>query len=178
MYIWVAIDVSEQLKELRREAERVTEELSFFNAALTLPMHISLRISFWVAEDKVAAVIKRIEEYYAAVSPFEIFPKAVENNGNVVWLSIREHAKLKKIHQDLVDLLLREYAIPLHEFDETFLYHATLFYGREQKTAELAYRRMQNATFPKTVQVNRLLIGCSESGAAGEYRVLKTYELS
>ena len=42
MYIWLAIDVDDQLASLRAAAQRVTDELYAGNPALTLPLHISL----------------------------------------------------------------------------------------------------------------------------------------
>ena len=46
MYIWVAIDVNEQVGELREKAENYVSTHGLSSPTLTLPFHISLKISF------------------------------------------------------------------------------------------------------------------------------------
>ena len=43
MYIWIAIDVDDQVRELRSDAEKYVKEHLLTSSTLTLPFHISLK---------------------------------------------------------------------------------------------------------------------------------------
>lgn len=173
MYIWLAIDVDEQLNRLRSVVNQVTDNLCASNHALTLPLHISLRISFYVEDAIFEQVAGRIGEYYATLSPFTVETDKIELNGNIVWLKIVKNHWLEKIHRDLVDIMQDEFAVPSHPFDSAFLYHTTLFMDGESSHAEAAYACLRQAPFPDKLTANSLVIGCSETGLAGDYRVYK-----
>ena len=46
MYIWVGINVEDQLREVRRAVDGVFEKIEISNVTCQLPLHISLKISF------------------------------------------------------------------------------------------------------------------------------------
>ena len=46
MYIWVGINVEDQLREVRRAVDSVFEKIEISNVTCQLPLHISLKISF------------------------------------------------------------------------------------------------------------------------------------
>lgn len=177
MYIWLAINVDEQLSHLRSDVKRVTDDLCVSNHALTLPLHISLRISFYVEDAIFEQVVDRIGAYYATLSPFAVETDKIELNVNIVWLKMIENRWLEKIHRDLVEIMLDEFAVPPHPFDSAFLFHTTLFMDGESGHAEAAYNCLQQTACPSILTVNRLVIGCSETGRAGDYRVYKEYYL-
>lgn len=177
MYIWLAIDVNEQLNSLRKNTTKVTEKLNSLNGALTLPFHISLRISFPVDGAISGAVIDRIHQYYLTLSPFVIAVQGIEKNGNVVWIKMAENDVLKKIHTDLVDILLKEYGVQPHAFDSSFIFHATLFMDKNVSKVDEAYSLLRQENLPAKLIADKLVIGCSETGRPGEYRVVKEFEL-
>ncbi len=177
MYIWLAIDVNEQLNTLREKSAKVTQMLNSSNSALTLPFHISLRISFLVDDAISGAVIDRISKYYLTLSPFVISVQGIERKGNVVWIKMADNYELKKIHKDLVDILLMEYGVQPHDFDRSFIFHATLFMDNVGSKVDEAYSLFRQEMLPDKLMADKLVIGCSETGRAGEYRVVKEFEL-
>ena len=48
--IWVGIGVDEQLQSVRERIAAVEERLALSNSNLTLPLHISMKMSFAVEE--------------------------------------------------------------------------------------------------------------------------------
>ncbi len=178
MYLWLAIDVNGQLRQLRDEAEQCAKRLHSQNPALTLPLHVSLRISFFLDDTVWEAAVRRIERYYATLRPFSMEAQGIEKYGEVVWLKITENPALSKIHQELVALLFKEYGVLPHAFDKAFLYHASLFMDPDPARLDAAYALLRKMPYPEHLTADRLLIGCSQTGRAGEYRVLGEYLLS
>ena len=176
MYVWLAIDVDEQLKALRSRTEQVTAQLACFNSALTLPLHISLRMSFPIEDAAFESAVNRIERWYRTLSPFQIAVQGMERNRNVVWLKIAGCPELERLHSEVVRLLQEEYGIGLHPFDQDFRFHASLFLNSDENKAAEAFSLLQNESLPFTLTASRFVIGCSETGRAGEYRVIRTIE--
>lgn len=177
MYIWLAVNVDEQLKHLRCKAKEVTEKLQSQNSALTLPLHISLRISFKVDDAVFEKVVDRISSYFASITPFDIETKNIEKSRGIVWLKMAENGTLMKIHNDLVDLLQTGFGIPPHEFDRAYLFHVTFYMSEDASNADAAYAYLKDEYFPNSLAANKLVIGSSQTGRAGEYQVIKTFEL-
>lgn len=173
MFLWTAADLSNGLAEVRREAEKATAELGLWNAALALPFHVSLRIAFTVADEEAAAVCDFLESYYGKIAPFAIETDAVGQNGNIVWCRMRENEQLAELHRFLVDELKSRFGVGSHPFDDCFLYHATLFFGDGEAEASAAFERLRGVELPRKLTASRFLIGASETGKPGEYRVIR-----
>ena len=52
MYIWLGINVSDQLREVEAKAREVEDRIGFANSNFTLPPHVSLKISFPVQDEE------------------------------------------------------------------------------------------------------------------------------
>lgn len=176
MYIWCAIDIDEQVAKARQKVAWVCAEMGIENPTLTLPYHISLKISCEVADDRVREAKDRINAYFSAIRPFEIATEGIERQGGIVWIKHRESEELRAIHSWLVELFDRQYGVPPHEFDLSFAYHTSLYVGDEE-TARMIYDVVKGEPIPEELVADRFVIGCSESGKAGEYRVIKTYHI-
>lgn len=175
MYVWTAIDVDEPLKKLKSKVAYVTEKAGVPNTALTLPLHISLRISFWLDDSLFWEAVNRISEYYQTLSAFHVRVQGIEQKGNIVWIKIEENKELDKIHKDLVGIFLKEYGVQPHAYDQAFLYHATLWMGEDAAKAEEAYSDLRQEELPDRLAAKKFVIGCSESGTAGEFRVIREF---
>lgn len=175
MYLWVAIDVDEQLKGLRNKIAWIGGQVGSSNAALTLPLHISLRISFQAEDSVVEEAVRRISGYYAELSPFEVEVQGIEQNGNIVWLKMKGNQELDRIHHDLVDIFLKEYGVLPHAYDRAFLYHTTLWMGEDALKAKEAYAYLAQEELPDKLMAKKFVIGCSESGRSGEFRVIREF---
>lgn len=174
VYLWTAISLEDRLPDLRRAAERVGADIGAANPSLTLPMHISLKISCQVKTKDLPKIVARITNLLSDSGSHEIIPECIERCGGVVWIRHRADAGLIRLHNSIVHILRDEYAIMPHEFDLDFAYHTTLFYG-EEADAEKAYDMLKNTPLPDSLTSAGYLIGTSESGKAGEYRVDKRF---
>lgn len=172
MYIWCAIDLDRQLLGLHSAAEKVSFEVGKGNPALTLPLHISLKISCEVEDRRFDEVVEEISAHFSGESPFEITPICVERCGGVVWIRHRETPELSSLHEWLVDLFRDKYGSVPHEFDLDFAYHSSLFVG-EEGDAIRAYELLKSVKLPERLMADSFVIGCSESGKAGEYKVIR-----
>ncbi|MBQ7379342.1 MAG: 2'-5' RNA ligase family protein [Clostridia bacterium] len=171
MFIWTAIEANQQLNDLR---QHITEIPYSPNPCLTLPLHVSLKVSFEV-EDKIANdVIQAIAEYLSSQTPFVMKTQAIECYTKVTWISIQPSTMLKSLHDGLDDLMELRFGIQPHEFDRAFRYHASLFYADDGKHVQEAYQLLKDIAVPEQVLADTFVIGVSESGAAGTYHVIKT----
>ena len=86
MYIWVGINVEEQLKEVRRAVDGVFEKIDISNVTCQLPLHISLKISFEIENSLFEIVLNDIIAVYNEQEPFEIKVKGIEKHENIEWI--------------------------------------------------------------------------------------------
>ena len=60
MFVWVGINVENQLKETRRAVDGVFENIEISNVTCQLPLHISLKISFNIENEVFENVLNDI----------------------------------------------------------------------------------------------------------------------
>ena len=175
MYIWCAIDIDGQVAKARQKVAWVCAEMGIENPTLTLPYHISLKISCEVDDLRFEEAVRVISAHFSGIRPFKIATEDIERQGGILWIKHRESEELRAIHSWLVELFDRQYGVPPHAFDLSFAYHTSLYVGDEE-TARMIYDLVKDEPIPEGLVANRFVIGCSESGKAGEYRVIKTIE--
>ncbi len=173
IYVWCAVDLNRQLKDQREAAEGVGEELGVSNPALTLPLHISLKISCRIGRSRVKKAVKTIGKRLSKSVHLEIKPLCIERCGGVVWIRHEESPQLKALHEWLVRLFKTRYGVTPHEFDLDFAYHSSLFVG-DEVTSEAAYELLRDIPLPERLIADGFVIGISESGKAGEYKVVQS----
>lgn len=178
MYLWTAIEIEEPLEKLREKVVWATEKAGILNTALALPLHISLKISFPLDDLLFPEAVSRISEYYQTLSPFYVKVQEIERNGTIVWIKMKENEELDKIHKDLMDIFLKEYGVQPHAYDLAFCYHSTLWMGADETKAKEVYVDLQQETLPEWLPAKKFVIGCSESGKAGEFRVIREFSVS
>ncbi|MDO5521900.1 MAG: 2'-5' RNA ligase family protein, partial [bacterium] len=155
-----------------------TSTLDLTNSALTLPLHISLRISFQAECCDYKEIIKEIKQYYQSLASFEVQAQGIEKNGSIIWIRIESNKELQNIHTYLIHSLSEKYGIGLHEFDKWFTYHVTLFMDADHSKVAEAYDLLSTETIPFQMTANRFVIGISETGKVGEYRVVYEIEVN
>ena len=173
MYIWVGIEVESQIAEIKKSAFEIEKKIGFENSNFTLPMHISLKISFPVDDSVANDVIYDIEQLYRLVTPFEIDVDRIECYENISWIRYKQNDKIDEIHDRLNAMLFEKYGVGLHEYDCDYKFHTTLFMENNEEKIRMAYEMIKNVYLPKMISVNKLLIGVSESGKLGSYRVFR-----
>ena len=58
MFVWTGILLDNQLCELKNKAMQIENELDFKPSCHTLPSHISLKISFFIDDDKLDELVE------------------------------------------------------------------------------------------------------------------------
>lgn len=177
MFIWLGIDVDNQLLEIKKKANIIEKELNFNHSNFTLPFHISLKMSFNLDDSLFEKVLDDVLSIYQAIKPFEVEVKGIENNHTICWIRMKENEKLNEIHDLLNKHFLEKYNIPLHEYDLDYLFHTTLFMDEDENKINQAYLLIKNSSLPKLLRVNKMIIGGSPSGALGTYKVFKEITL-
>ena len=177
MFIWVGINVEEQLKEVRSAVDGVFEKIDISNVTCQLPLHISLKISFNIENSLFDSVLNDIIYVYNAQKPFEIMVKGVEKHENIEWIRMYSNDRLEALATKLNMMLLDKYAVPLHEYDLDFIFHTTLFMDDDAEKINIAHYLLGDLELPKTLTANTFVIGTSETGENGTYMVYKTVKV-
>lgn len=177
MYVWTAINIDNQLQEIKALAQKIEKEIGFESSALTLPSHVSLKISFSVNDADYPHVIETLLDYYKTVKPFWIDVECIEIENNIVWIRMNENSMLNQIHKDLDRILFEKHDIVPHPFDLDFKFHSTLFLDSKKEKIEMAYNRIKDAKFPLSLCADKFIIGKSPSGKIGTYHVTHTIDL-
>ena len=170
--LWVGIGVDEQLRSIRNRITELEKELDISNSNLTLPFHISLKMSFTVDRSKSKEVIEAIKAYYQTLKPFRIPVQGIECHETISWIRMAENETLNKIHDDLNKMLSDKFGVGLHEYDRDYIFHTTLFMDDDTGKVLRGYEGIRNENLPNVLIANRFLIGSSETGALGTYRII------
>lgn len=173
MYIWVGIDVDSQLRQIREKAECIDRQMSFAHSCFTLPLHISLKISFEIAEAQFPAVEEALFVFYRSLHAFDLQVGQIENAGNIVWIRYRDNAYLSGIKDSLNAMLQEKFSVGMHAYDLDYIFHTTLFMDDDPAKVDAAYHRIKDSALPETLTADRFLIGRSPDGRLGTYSVYK-----
>lgn len=174
MFVWVGINVEEQLKEVRRAVDGVFEKIDISNVTCQLPLHISLKISFEIENSLFVSVLEDIESIYNSFEPFEIMINGIEKHENIEWIRMYSNEKIESLATSLNMMLKEKYGVPLHEYDLDFIFHTTLFMDDDAQKISLAHELLGNPELPQRLIANRFVIGKSDTGKNGSYRIYKT----
>ncbi len=177
MYIWVGADVDGQLSKIKEITRKTEDEIGFAHSNFTLPLHISLKMSFCVDDDISGAAIDSIAELYDSFGRFEVTVKGIEHFGNIVWIRMCESEELNLIHDRLNGMLSEKYGVGLHPYDCDYMFHTTLFMDDDGQKVGAAYFRVKDAPLPEKLTIDKLVIGTSQSGDLGTYKVIRSCEL-
>lgn len=171
MYIWIAIDVNEQVRELREYAEGYTKTHGLISPTLTLPFHISLKISFQIPDTLHREVARDIRDFCKSLKPFTIPVKKAEASGTILWLTMQDTAELTYIHNKLDEMLLEKYGIEQHLFDKDFIFHTSLLIINDEDHILRAFDKIKGVNIPSAIKAKKIIIGSSKDGQPGTYKV-------
>ena len=178
MYVWIGIDVDSQLLEIKERVREIENEIRFVNSVFTLPLHISLKISFAIEDNIFESVKNDLLSVFATTESFNIDVSGIEHENNICWIRMQRSAHLDTLHDKLNVILLEKYGVPLHDYDMDYKFHTTLFMDNDFVKVQQAYNELGNASVPSTLIANKFVIGTSESGALGTYKVVYEYKNS
>ncbi len=173
MYIFIAIDVDNQLLEIKNKSKIIDKNIEFINSCFKLPLHISLKTSFKVDSSIFDNVINDITNYFLSIKPFRIDIYKLEMYDNIIWIRMNRNKELDKTHDELNKLLLEKYNIRMHEYDLDYKYHTTLFMDDNVNNIKEAYSFINKENLPKSIIANNFIIGVSQTGKLGSYKIYK-----
>lgn len=177
MYIWIGCKLPEGFEhEIRGRCLPIAAERKLDMTGFSLPQHISLKISFEAGQryeeilDALSALLQQEERFCVA-------PKEIQQQGNILWIAFHENGILRGLHDRLDDKLCRDFAIAQHPFDKAFQFHSTLFFGEEEVIRQTKCA-LRDYPLPEKLEIDRFLLGISQSGKSGTYRVVREINLS
>ncbi len=176
-YIWFGVDVDGQLRDVRENVRKAEEKYNVRNSNLTLPLHISLKMSFPVSRGIRADVISFLEDYFRSLKPFGIPVKGFELYGNIAWIRMRENPALDRIHDELNRLLSDRFGTGMHEYDLDYIFHTTLVMDDDEDLVRRVYTDISSSPCPEKLTARRYLIGESPDGSLGSYRVIRKIDV-
>lgn len=172
MYIWSGIIVEGQLNDVKTKAIAAEKKLGV-PTLFDFPQHVSVKISFYVPEEKFREAVDFLTDYYSNLTPFSIPVKGIEQDGIIVWVRMGECKELVKIQNDMNRLLGEKFGVPIHEYDTDFKFHSTLFMGDEERAKEF-YEEVKTAKVLATLNAEKAGIAVSEEGKTNDFKIIKT----
>lgn len=174
MYIWIGCKLPEEFEqEIRSACLPPADGLD--TSGFSLPQHISLKISFQAGAE-LEEILAYLETLLGREEPFYVNPKPVERQGSILWIPFREHTQLRRLHNRLDQELKARFGIPQHLFDKAFAFHSTLMLGPEAALDRVALA-LADYPLPQQLRVDTFLLGISETGRSGAYRVVREIKL-
>ena len=176
MYVWIGCKLPESFeREIRTLCLKENDNLQLDTAAFELPQHISLKISFETAEHE--AVLEDLTAFLSAQHPFAVSIENPSRSGNILWMNVEENDTLHQLHNDLDTLLQDRFCIPQHAFAKAFLFHSPLFIDDNTEYLEAMMDFLRHYPIARELTVDTFLLGLSETGAAGSYRVVRQIQV-
>lgn len=177
MFIWAGIDVDDELGEIKEKAFLIDSSINFENSCFVLPLHISLKAAFEIDKSILEEVVSEISNYFKTINPFKIEIDKLEMYDNIVWIRMKRNTYLDKVHDELNNILLEKYSIKLHEYDLDYKYHTTLFMDSNKDSIKGAYNLVKEVDLPQNIKANQFIIGTSETGELGTYKIYKRIKM-
>ena len=173
MYIWVGIKVEDQLKMVKAQAQRIENEIGFDHSNFTLPLHISLKISFPIEDAKYEIYAEEIRKIYRNTKPFEIKVRGLELENNIAWIRMEKSKALESLSTQINMVMLEKYGVQLHEYDMDFKFHTTMFMDDNESKVKSAFDKLKDYPIPSILLANKFVIGVSPLGKLGTYKVIE-----
>ena len=172
MYIWVGCKLPESFeREIRSRCLELNHAIGLDTVAFSLPQHVSLKISF--QSERYDEIIAYLTGFLSVQKPFSLRIRQAEQAENILWMPVAENEVLRQLHVRLDTLLERRFGIGQHKFDKCFLFHSTLFVDSD--AGKIAHMQETLAQYPteRELAVDTFLLGLSETGKSGAYRVIQ-----
>lgn len=177
MYIWIGVKLPEEFETtIRSRCLPLGQELGLDLSGFTLPQHISLKISFQ-AESRYEEILAFVEDLMGKEFAFYVNPETPRRQGNILWLPFHANGHLRHLHELLDAQLQSRFDIGQHPFDREFFFHSTLLMG-EAAPLSRAEAALANLSLPEKLEIDTVLLGISETGESGTYRVVRQFPLA
>lgn len=160
MYIWVTCRLPEAFEREQRVSIRQTqEEIGLPNAGTRPePMYIALIKPAWVEEERVQAILTRMETLLRREKPFVIQLAEAELAEHAVAMRIRPNGRLTALHAALVRELMPQAA------DAGFHFNLPVLLCEEEEALLRFYREWSQYSNEELLGIERFVLLCSEDG--------------
>ncbi len=176
MYIWIGCKLPEIFEqEIRSRCLTLNEEIGLNTAAFSLPQHISLKISF--ETNRQEAVLEDLTAWLSGQAPFSVRIQNPVQAGKILWMPVSENRQLDRLHRELDARMESRFGVPQHPFDKTFLFHSTLFVDENTEKIAKMGEMLADCSIERELMVDTFLLGVSETGKAGSYRVVRQIQV-
>ena len=172
VFIWTALEMESQMPETKRDIRKIASALGREDLpCFSLPLHLSLKISFPVPDGEAGAVRDAVREIFAGIAPFPVAILGAERRGGLIWLRAEPSPELVSLHETLDRVLSERFGVPQAAYDRHFLFHVTLLQGLTGEEAARALGALEEAILPVRSWAKTWLIGSSPDGIPGTYRI-------
>ena len=172
MSVWTALYIEDELEEVRDRAIGIGEDMDVKCPLTILPLHISLKISFEVDDNRLDECVSVLCDYFSSLGPFSVEVEGYEHSQGVIWIRMKENSRLNEIHSRLDEMMMSRFGAKPHEFDLSFIYHATVFFDEDSKL-KTASEKIRTVPLPGKIHARDFLIGTSTTGKPGTYSVYR-----
>lgn len=171
MFIWIAMEMESQMPETKRDVRKIASALGREDLpCFSLPLHLSLKISFPVPDGEAGAVRSAVRGIFSGYAPFPVGILGAERRDGLIWLRAEPVPELVSLHETLDQVLSERFGVPQTVWDRNFLFHITLFQGLTGEEAAKALGDLGEAVLPVRAWAKTWLIGSSPDGAPGTFR--------
>ena len=172
MYIWAGCKLPADFEaDIRSRCLELNQLVGLDTVAFLLPQHVSLKISF--QSEIYDEILDYLEDFLSKQSPFSLRIQNPEQAGSILWMPVEENLRLRQLHEQLDAQLEQHFGIPQHRFDKYFLFHSTLFMDSDTDKIAQMCRLLTESPTAQKLQVDTFLLGLSETGKPGTYRVVQ-----
>ncbi len=172
MYIWAGCKLPADFEaDIRSRCLELNQMVGLDTVAFLLPQHVSLKISF--QSEKYDEILDYLEGFLSKQSPFSFRIQNPEQAGSILWMPVEENLRLRQLHEQLDAQLEQHFGVPQHQFDKYFLFHSTLFMDSDTDKIAQMRRMLEEYPIERELQVDTFLLGLSETGKPGTYRVVR-----
>ena len=172
MYIWTGCKLPADFEQhIRNRCLELNRDIGLSTVAFSLPQHVSLKISF--QSEKCDEILDYLVNFLSKQTPFSLRIQNPEQAGSILWMPVEENLHLRQLHEQLDAQLEQRFGIPQHQFDKCFLFHSTLFMDSDTDKIAQMCRMLTESPTAQELQVDTFLLGLSETGKPGTYRVVR-----
>ncbi len=172
MFVWIGCKLpTDYENEIRSYCLGKNESIGLDTVAFSLPQHISLKISF--ETEQATAILQYLTEILSAQTSFSVRLRGAEQFHNILWIPVDENERLQQLHR-LLDAQLEElFAIEQHQFDKCYQFHSTLFIDPDPEKIAAMTAALASYPIERELTIDTFLLGLSETGKAGSFRVVR-----
>ncbi len=179
MYLWLGLRIPVDIEsKIRKIVTKYNRKYEFDEIAFELPQHISLKIAF-ECKNYIEIVTAIEENVLSQFHPLVVEKDEIEISPGIIWIRFKEDKVLKKLHQDIIEFLEKEYMIKPHELDLEFIYHTTLIHDENADidNLQLLCKKLNKKIKFNDIFIDKVIFGISENNKPKTFRIIKEKHL-